>query len=246
MLHPNLIPIAPLHSLPKYSQNLCKAAACTLPRSSSSQHIIPVHKQLYRIILLLPFTSAHSAAPLYHTDLRDPFTPSCTLRASSASALSTFPARMSIMGLRASPNSLPLGIWTLTTVFTFKLLLKEHQFRLAFPSNTSTTECISLYAFTFFLMLCCTFKICFPLKFAWWPWEHWKMHLVKSEITSQNKLFSNLNLSLFFYSVIIKMVYRCFPEIRAWPQTVTKNSPFTRPKSDKKKFPVFVEFVTAV
>lgn len=166
MINYQLLLYTVYQSTPK--TNLCKTAACTLSRSPSSQHITPVHKQIYRIILLLPFTSAHSAAPLYHTDLRDPFKPSCTLRAFSVSVLSTFPACMSITGLRAlalckaSLNLLSLGIWTLTTVFTFKLLLKERQFRLAFPSNIVTIECISLYAFEFIFMRMLYVQFFFP------------------------------------------------------------------------------------
>lgn len=243
MLHPNLIPILLLYtvyqSTPK--TNLCKAAACTLPRSSSSQHITPVHKQLYRIILLLPFTSAHSTAPLYHTDLPDPFTPSCTLRAFLGLCPLYFSCPYVHHGTQSISEPTPPGYLDSDNCVHLQITFNgtSVQDGLPFKHNYFWMHFFVCFKFIFMRM----FKI---LKFAWWPWKHWKMHLVKSEITSQNKLFSNLNLSLFFYSVIIKMVYRSFPEIRAWPQTVTKNSPFTRPKSDKKKFPVFVEFVTAV
>ncbi|XP_061587561.1 uncharacterized protein LOC133452331 isoform X1 [Cololabis saira] len=128
-------------------QLIQNSAARIITRIKSSDHITPVLIQLhwlpvqYRIIyknLLLTHKALHNLAPTYLCDLLKEYTPSRTLRSTSAGLLFTPTSHLSSMGARAfsctAPrlwNSLPPHIRQIDSITTFKTQLKTHLFKLA-------------------------------------------------------------------------------------------------------------------
>ena len=112
------------------------SAACIITRTSSKEHFTSVLQQLYWLpvkhridfkILLLTFKALHKLAPLYLSDLLHTFTPSCTLRSSSAILLTTPPACLTTMGSRAFSCAAP-HLWTSVSQTYATLILSQ-------PSN---------------------------------------------------------------------------------------------------------------
>ncbi|XP_033473239.1 glucose-6-phosphate exchanger SLC37A1 isoform X3 [Epinephelus lanceolatus] len=124
-----------LHKL----QLVQNSAARIITRSPSMDHITPVLRHLhwlpvkYRIdfkILLLTFKALHNQAPSYLSEFLHIYTPSRTLRSSSALQLISPSASLSTMGSRAFScsdphlwNSLPHDIRNIDSLSTFKSLL---------------------------------------------------------------------------------------------------------------------------
>ncbi|XP_059188467.1 uncharacterized protein LOC131971162 [Centropristis striata] len=129
-------------------QIIQNSAARIITRTKSADHITPVLIQLhwlpvqYRIQyknLLLTYKALHNLAPTYLCDLLQEYTPSRSLRSSSAGLLITPTSRLSTMGARSfscsAPrlwNSLPPHIRQSDTITTFKSQLKTHLFKLAY------------------------------------------------------------------------------------------------------------------
>lgn len=125
------------------------SAARILTLSSSYEHITPILKRLHWLpirsridfkILLLTFKALHGIAPPYLTELLQIYTPSRSLRSSSAGFLITPPSRLTTVGARAfsctAPrlwNSLPPDIRLLDSIHSFKKQLKTHLFKLSYP-----------------------------------------------------------------------------------------------------------------
>ncbi|XP_059904412.1 uncharacterized protein LOC132454883 [Gadus macrocephalus] len=128
-------------------QIIQNSAARIITRTKSSDHITPVLIQLhwlpvhYRIqykTLLLTYKALHNLAPSYLCDLLQEYTPSRSLRSTSAGLLCIPTSRLTTMGARSfscsAPrlwNSLPPHIKQSDTITTFKSQLKTHLFKLA-------------------------------------------------------------------------------------------------------------------
>uniref|UniRef100_A0A8C5BDZ8 Reverse transcriptase domain-containing protein n=1 Tax=Gadus morhua TaxID=8049 RepID=A0A8C5BDZ8_GADMO len=128
-------------------QIIQNSAARIITRTKSSDHITPVLIQLhwlpvhYRIqykTLLLTYKALHNLAPSYLCDLLQEYTPSRSLRSTSAGLLCIPTSRLTSMGARSfscsAPrlwNSLPPHIKQSDTISTFKSQLKTHLFKLA-------------------------------------------------------------------------------------------------------------------
>ncbi|XP_056444340.1 uncharacterized protein LOC130380935, partial [Gadus chalcogrammus] len=128
-------------------QIIQNSAARIITRTKSSDHITPVLIQLhwlpvhYRIqykTLLLTYKALHNLAPSYLCDLLQEYTPSRSLRSTSAGLLCIPISRLTSMGARSfscsAPrlwNSLPPHIKQSDTITTFKSQLKTHLFKLA-------------------------------------------------------------------------------------------------------------------
>ena len=129
-------------------QIIQNSAARIITRTRSSDHITPILIQLhwlpvhYRIQyknLLLTYKALNHLAPTYLCDLLQEYTPSRTLRSTSAGLLTIPTSRLTTMGARAfscsAPrhwNSLPPHIRQSDTITTFKSRLKTHLFKLAY------------------------------------------------------------------------------------------------------------------
>ncbi|KAF7641542.1 hypothetical protein LDENG_00278210 [Lucifuga dentata] len=129
-------------------QIIQNSAARIITCSKSSDHIthtliqlhwLPVKQRINYKILLLTSKALHNLAPPYLSELLHPYTPSRSLRSSSAVLLSDPPFRLSTMGVRAfscsAPrlwNSLPLHIHQLDSIMQFKSQIKTHLFKLAY------------------------------------------------------------------------------------------------------------------
>ena len=129
-------------------QIIQNSAARIITRTKSSDHITPVLIQLhwlpvhFRIDyknLLLTYKALHNLAPTYLSDLLHEYTPSRSLRSSSAGLLTVPTSRLSTLGARAfsctAPrlwNSLPPHIRHSDSITTFKSHLKTHLFKLAY------------------------------------------------------------------------------------------------------------------
>ena len=129
-------------------QMIQNSAARIITRTKSSDHITPVLIQLhwlpvpYRIIyknLLLTYKALHNLAPTYLRDLLQDYTPSRSLRSSSAGLLTVPTPHLSTMGARAfscsAPkhwNSLPPHLRLSDSITAFKSHLKTHLFKLAY------------------------------------------------------------------------------------------------------------------
>ncbi|KAF7640974.1 hypothetical protein LDENG_00002140, partial [Lucifuga dentata] len=129
-------------------QIIQNSAARIITHTKSSDHITPTLIQLHWLpvqqrinykILLLTFKALHNLAPPYLSELLHPYTPSRSLRSSSAVLLSVPSFRLSTMGARAfscsAPrlwNSLPLHIRQLDSITQFKSQIKTRLFKLAY------------------------------------------------------------------------------------------------------------------
>ncbi|XP_041959638.1 uncharacterized protein LOC121718626 [Alosa sapidissima] len=138
------IPQKSLHHL----QIIQNSAARIVTGTKSTGHITPVLLQLHWLpvtqrvqfkILLLTYKALHNLAPNYITDLLESYTPSRSLRSSSAGLLKVPKMNLSTMGERAfshtAPklwNSLPNNIRQCESTAQFKKELKTYLFRLAY------------------------------------------------------------------------------------------------------------------
>ncbi|KAF7648013.1 hypothetical protein LDENG_00163050 [Lucifuga dentata] len=91
-------------------QIIQNSAARIITRTKSSNHItpiliqlhwLPVHQQIHYKILLLTFKALHNMASPYLSERLRPYTPSRSLRSSTAALLSVPAFRLSTMGARA-------------------------------------------------------------------------------------------------------------------------------------------------
>ncbi|CAK6974641.1 uncharacterized protein LOC117442044 isoform X1 [Scomber scombrus] len=109
------------------------------PPAIQQLHWLPIKSRIDFKILLLTCKILHNLAPSYLSELIHIYTPSRTLRSSSANQLFAPSANLTTMGSRAfsrsAPclwNSLPPDICTSDSVSTFKSRLKTHLFRVAY------------------------------------------------------------------------------------------------------------------
>ncbi|KAF7662130.1 hypothetical protein LDENG_00245680, partial [Lucifuga dentata] len=114
---------------------LLNAILCGLPNKLLHRLQI-IQNSAARIIT---HTKSSDHAPPYLSELLHPYTPSRSLRSSSAVLLSVPPFRLSSMGARAfscsAPrlwNSLPLHIHQLDSITQVKSQIKTHLFKLAY------------------------------------------------------------------------------------------------------------------
>jgi hypothetical protein len=104
-----------------------------------SLHWLPVKERIEYKIVLLTFKSMHDMAPLYISELLQPYHPSCSLRSEDLVLLKQPKSRTRRYGDRAfsvcAPrlwNNLPLSLRKIDSLSTFRTTLKTHLFKRAY------------------------------------------------------------------------------------------------------------------
>ncbi|XP_029941085.1 uncharacterized protein LOC115383145 [Salarias fasciatus] len=126
-------------------QNAAARLLTRTPRRShitpilSALHWLPIKSRIQYKILVVTYRALHGQAPLYITDLLQPYVTSRSLRSSDQGLLVVPRSRLKTKGDRAfevvAPtlwNSLPVNLRSADTVDSFKKQLKTHLYSLAF------------------------------------------------------------------------------------------------------------------
>ena len=141
-----------LYGLPKYTiqklQNVQNAAARVIARLRKHDHItptlielhwLPIDKRIEFKILLITFTALNNTAPIYISDLVEPYRPARPLRSSKLSRLKPVAFNLKNYGYRAfsvaAPqlwNAIPEDIKSSSSVEIFKSRLKTFLFKLSY------------------------------------------------------------------------------------------------------------------
>jgi hypothetical protein len=141
-----------LYGLPQSSirklQLVQNAAARLVTHSRKQEHITPILKTLHWLpveqriqykLLLITFKSMNGCAPSYLSNLLNTYSPTRSLRSSTANLLQTHSYRLKTYGKRsfsvAAPflwNSLPSELRETTCLNTFKKKLKTYLFKLSY------------------------------------------------------------------------------------------------------------------